>query len=613
MQFIHTSLLFGLLAILIPILIHLFQKQKPKTVPIPTFHFIEQALIESSSSRKIKSSLLLFLRMLLIALPVLLLAQPYLPGVNAELEKKHIIIIDNSYYSAQGQQLQEAKDKAQEIIKNLPEGSMLKLVSVNNYNKEFTYIHEDVIEEVKSLSPNSALIDFNKFIKRLDKKDDSLRFHCISDLNAHAWKNEVPTQDNITFHTLKKRRFNNYIQSLKHPDFFILNQVATFEVILAGDSPLAGLKVHLYEDDQIIQSRTVPLSQSSSISLKFNYTPSSENFKLYFKLDVDDKFQEDNHYYFVGKSSPQKKLFIFDQASRGELSPGLIAQLALEQNSYFEISRSDLHKLSLDGDIYFFSGLSQLKEADWNKIDQLSEMEKIIILWPMDSDDPENLSPRILPIFRSNMSPEISMSRLFSQDAKLKDFNQELADITLPQTFLLERSSTQQSFLNSFDKRDLVSSTQYKKARLVFSGLSVSPELINSNFLAPLIHAITRAQTDLGSYNLSVGQNIGIDTAKALIMSNPEGIKEDIAPSEKFYNKTLISGFYDLSNEQSYAVNLERPVGINSYLDQPNNENSDESKPRGFYISSSVMTLILLIVLLSVNIVELRLTRKESA
>ncbi|MDD7986392.1 BatA domain-containing protein [Lentisphaera marina] len=614
MQFIHTSLLFGLLAILIPILIHLFQKQKPKTVAIPTFHFIEQALIESSSSRKIKSSLLLFLRILLIALPVLLLAQPYVPGLNSQSEKKHVIIIDNSYYSAQGQQLQEAKAQALEIIKSLPEGSSLKLASVNNYQSDFTYIHDDIIEEINSLSPSNSLINFHQIIKRLDDKEQATRFHCISDLNSHAWKNEINTAANVSLYSIKKRRFNNYIQSIRYPDTFILDQSTSFEVNLTGDTPLAGLKVHLYENKELLQTRTIPLSNNNSMSLKFNYIPRKENFDLHFKLDIDDEFQDDNSFYFVGKSSPRKQLHIIDQAAKDQLSPGLVCQLALQENTYFDIQRIALHQLKPDADIYLFSGLNHLKAEDWNEVDTLSQMGKTIILWPMDDDDPQSLSPRILPIFNSNLYKISDISRLFSQHPKLKDFNNEFADITLPQSFLLDKSATHQNFLMSFDKQVLVSASHYRNSRLIFCGISMSPSLINSNFIAPLIHLLCESQDNSNPFNLTIGDSIQLDSNKALSIINPEGIKDDIAANEKFYNKTLSSGFYELSTGQTYALNLNRQDGINSYLEAGENRTLEEDKKsKGFHISSSLMSLVLLLLVLAVNLVELKLTRKENA
>lgn len=141
----------------------------------------------------------------------------------------------------------------------------------------------------------------------------------------------------------------------------------------------------------------------------------------------------------------------------------------------------------------------------------------------------------------------------------------------------------------------------------------MSPELLNSNFIAPLIYQITKAQNHLNHYNLDIGNPILLDGKDASSILNPEGIKDDINPKKSFYNKTLISGFYELSNGQNYAVNLKRQDGLNNYFDEKVDHSIDEKESSGFTISSSLMTLVLLILVLILNLVELKLTKKETA
>ncbi|WDE96964.1 BatA domain-containing protein [Lentisphaera profundi] len=610
MQFIHTSLLFGLLAILIPVLIHLFQKQKPKTVAIPTFAFIEQALSESSSSRKIKSSLLLFMRMLLIALPVLLLAQPFIPGLNADLGKQHLIIIDNSYYSAQGQQLNEAKEMARDIIKSLPEGSALKIATVNNSLNDYSYIHQDILEEIKSLSPSTGLINFPKIINQGDDKKQKVTIHCITDLNKNAWKNKLPEQENIIIYTTQKRRFNNYINTLKTPPNFILNQSSKLELSLGGDTSLSGLNVQLYEDGEIIQTRAIPMNKQSSIKLSFNYTPKKNVFKLHFKLDIDDNFEADNHYYFVGQAQSPKKFHIIDQAAHGELSPGLLCKLALQQSPSFEIKSSSLNNLAIASDIYLFSGLSNLAEADWNKINNLSQLNKVIIFWPMPEDDLAKWSPRLLPLFSDRFHSEQNLKQFSSNNPILKDFSHELYSTQVSTVFFSERSRPTKSLIKTFTKKDIVFSTSFNNSQLKFCGLGISPELVNSNFIAPLIHLLTAAKSHLELYNITIGQSIQLNTGKQVSITNPEGIKSEIEAKTISYNKMLLSGFYDLSNDQSYAVNLERKMAVDDYFDAQKQQDLNKISSQGFHITSSFMTIILLIVILAINLIELRLTQK---
>ena len=104
MIFANIALLITAVGILIPIIIHLISKQKPKPINIPTVYFIKKALEKSSSSRKINNILLLICRILILLLLTLFLARPKIESVkeaNTSNLQRAIFILDNSYYSAQ--------------------------------------------------------------------------------------------------------------------------------------------------------------------------------------------------------------------------------------------------------------------------------------------------------------------------------------------------------------------------------------------------------------------------------------------------------------------------------------------------------------------------------
>lgn len=72
------SLLFGLVVIAVPLALHLFAKRTPVRVVLPSFLFITEATAKESSLARIRELWLLALRILILAVLVLALAQPLL-------------------------------------------------------------------------------------------------------------------------------------------------------------------------------------------------------------------------------------------------------------------------------------------------------------------------------------------------------------------------------------------------------------------------------------------------------------------------------------------------------------------------------------------------------
>ncbi len=76
MTFLHLSLLAGLGAVSIPVLLHLFGRSQPQLIDFPALRFVQQTTQEQSMSWQLRHFLLLLLRVLLLAALALALARP---------------------------------------------------------------------------------------------------------------------------------------------------------------------------------------------------------------------------------------------------------------------------------------------------------------------------------------------------------------------------------------------------------------------------------------------------------------------------------------------------------------------------------------------------------
>lgn len=122
MQFLYPSFLWALLALAVPIIIHLFYFRRFKKVYFTNVKFLKEVKEETSARRKLRNLLVLLMRLLAIASLVFAFAQPFIPQ-DTEVkkgEKAVSVFIDNSFsmnaLSEDVPLIEKAKQRAREIV-----------------------------------------------------------------------------------------------------------------------------------------------------------------------------------------------------------------------------------------------------------------------------------------------------------------------------------------------------------------------------------------------------------------------------------------------------------------------------------------------------------------
>jgi hypothetical protein len=101
MQFVNPYFLFGLLAVSIPIIIHLFNFRRFKKVFFTNVRFLKDIKTDTQKRSRLRHLIVLLLRIVAVISLVMAFAQPYIPVTkhreNAARRKAVSIYIDNSY------------------------------------------------------------------------------------------------------------------------------------------------------------------------------------------------------------------------------------------------------------------------------------------------------------------------------------------------------------------------------------------------------------------------------------------------------------------------------------------------------------------------------------
>jgi hypothetical protein len=145
MYFLYPLVLFGLLALVIPLIIHLFNFKKPKRVFFSNVRFLRELQFESRKRSKVKHLLVLLMRLLAFVALIFAFAMPVLRTGEAEENSAGrplvVIYLDNSYsLQAQGSGgvlLETGMKKAREIAAYYDPSDEFHLIT-NDFSARFS-------------------------------------------------------------------------------------------------------------------------------------------------------------------------------------------------------------------------------------------------------------------------------------------------------------------------------------------------------------------------------------------------------------------------------------------------------------------------------------------
>src|SRR5262245_41651785 len=132
MAFLAPLFLAGLVALAIPVLIHLIQRERKNVVRFPSLMFVRKIPYSSIRRRRIHNWTLLLLRLAALALIIAAFARPFLRSTSlvaaAGGARDAIILLDRSYSMGHGDQWDRAKKAAADAVGKLADGDRATLI-----------------------------------------------------------------------------------------------------------------------------------------------------------------------------------------------------------------------------------------------------------------------------------------------------------------------------------------------------------------------------------------------------------------------------------------------------------------------------------------------------
>jgi hypothetical protein len=336
MKFLYPQFLYALAAIAIPILIHLFNFKKYKTVYFSNVQFLKSVKQQSKAQQQLKHWLILLSRIFSIVALVLAFAQPYLPSesMRAEGEKSAAsIFIDNSFsMDAEGEKgrlLPEAKQQALAVLDNYSATDQFQILTQSLEGKHQRLLNkEQFIHELDRLESSSGSHSFAQVVKRqrqaLSQATETRKdIYLISDFPTNASQLDEWSADTMHHYRLipmsPHSHDNLYIDScwLSSPNPQAGQSITVYARLNNnGQSKRENVKLQLSLNGNIQAVSTIDVAGTAIAELQL-LSPEAGFHSGYIQLqDHPITFDDDWHFTLEVKKSLQVQTIYQESASQ---------------------------------------------------------------------------------------------------------------------------------------------------------------------------------------------------------------------------------------------------------------------------------------------------------
>ena len=596
MQFKHPELLYALLLLLIPIIIHLFQLRRFKRVMFTNVELLKNVTIQTRKSSKIKKWLTLLTRLLLLAAIILAFAQPFSYKPNAlNLKSETAIYLDNSFsMQAKGEKGELLKRSIQDLIEVIDDNNQ---ITVYTNDKIFRNRNQkNVRDELLGIDYVSNQLNYNAAIlkgKNVLSTDPSSVKNLIL-LSDFQQKNDVFTiepDETVNIHLVKLEAINSNNISV---DSVYISKVnaANIEITVALDhqgNSIENLAVSLFNNNNLIAKSTI-----NDDSAKTTFTLPS-NRAIDGKITIEDAgLQFDNTLYFNINNREKIKVLSINSADDSFLK----RIYSKDEFAYTSVTYNQLNYNLIEN-----QNLIIINELDNISTSLINSLKGFV-----------NNGGYILIIPSNNISL-ISYNQLFNSHYKiykpLTNVEKKITTINYSHSifsdvFDKKITNFQYPKVNSFyplqNRNESILKFEDGKAFLIQQGnifaFASSVKTENSNFtnsplIVPTLYNIGRQSLQLPKIYYVLGKENSFDVNTTLRQDDILKLKlnqTEIIPQQRTYNNRIAvttnqipskSGVYDIINKtqivKQISYNYNRIESDLNYLDLLTIKNAEVS------------------------------------
>ncbi len=604
MQFKHPELLYALLLLLIPIIIHLFQLRRFEKVPFTNVQFLKSITIQTRKSSQLKKWLTLLTRLLLIAAVVLAFAQPYFSKSNSiNIKSETVIYLDNSFsMQAQGEKGELLKRSIQDIISANDDTNKITIFTNDGTFRDIT--RKTINNELLNLEYSSTQLDYNAVIlkgkKLFDNKGSSVKnLILLSDFQQKNKSFEITTDKSIATHLVQLQPLKNTNVSIdsvyisKHN----ISNIELTAVIKSQGRNLNDISISLFSDNNLIAKSSV---QSDAIAKTTFTLP--VNVAINGKITVEDaSLQFDNVLYF-NINTPQKTNVLSINSTDDDFLKRVYTN---DEFNYSASSTNQLNYNDIEGqDLIILNELDEIPLSLINTLHTFVNNGGYLLIIPSNNATLTSYNQLFNSkdiLFGSLRTGEKKITTInYSHPIFKGVFDKETSNFQYPKVnSFYELQSASNAILQFEDNKPFL----FQKGTVfVFASAlnTTNSNFINSPLIVPTLYNIGRQSLQLPKLYYTISKDNTYDVDISLQQDDILKLKsteiEIIPLQHTFSNKVTIStsetpsmaGIYEIRNSNKVlkrvSYNYDRIESNLNYLDLSNIEhvNLSQSIPQVF-------------------------------
>jgi hypothetical protein len=400
MGFIYPSFLWALLAIAIPIIIHLFYFRRFKTVYFTNVRFLKEVKEQTANRQKVRNLLVLISRILTIIFLVLAFAQPYFAkkGAGSQEGSKDIsIYFDNTFsMSAESEDvrlLEKARSRAEEIMAAYGPNDRIQILTADFEGRDQRMLSkDDAISRIREIKTSFSVKDLTKVISRQKQalksgNNKNKEIYIISDFQKNASDLSVYTDsiyklNLIPLQSVQNRNvgidtawFESPVQSLNQPNALIV------KVHNYSDVEMSNIRISMSLNGELRPGGTLIIPPKTSVLDTLNVTITKTGW-YEAKLNATDyPIEFDNDYFFT--------FYVKEKVNLLEIHNGAanrFVQAGFKNNQYFVASNSasgqlDYSKLG-EQDLLILSDLKSVSTGLASELKTYLENGGNVVVFP---------------------------------------------------------------------------------------------------------------------------------------------------------------------------------------------------------------------------------------
>jgi Aerotolerance regulator N-terminal/von Willebrand factor type A domain len=338
MGFFAPWFLVGLLAVGLPVWLHLLRKHRSPPQPFGSLMFWERHTQSSIKHRRLRYLLLLALRTALFVLIALAFAHPYIERKSIPFQHTGeitILAIDNSLSMRAGNLFDQAKQMAKSEISGLRSGERAQVLELGSRVHALSDVTDDKQQlnaAVDAAETSDDKTSFAELSRSLRSIAQSLKLPLRVELYSDMQQTGMPPNFNDLRLNAAIRLEPHALVSKAVPNFAVDNVVAPRRVydgkkqrvlatVASFGEPKATRRVSLVLNDRVVETKSVDVPEGGRATVEFQSldVPYGRN-KGAVKIDSADTLPADDTFYFsVERSDPRPALFVYQAGNQQAL------------------------------------------------------------------------------------------------------------------------------------------------------------------------------------------------------------------------------------------------------------------------------------------------------